>query len=183
MKGQKMKKLFLIPILLITLVFNAWSAPTKKSGRLAYENYISLASWTFDSLKIGSADTVRFYQDSASTSAFAFSAIGRAQQPQPSDWSRMPDSVQFLITSAGEADAVSVEFKFFVSTLGQSGLFTSVGTPDTLTMTGATKATAANFITVSRKFYPGGHFYGQVTTTTSTDTSRVYKVLAIPVYR
>lgn len=187
-----MKKFnFLVPllILVLTCLFNPFvemayaASGVTKSGTAALHNYIQLNAWSFDSLKLGENDSAFLVHDSASSRPFTTASLGRISKAAPDGYDRMPDSVAFVVLWSGEADAVSMRFLYQVSRFGTSGPWIDVGTPDTLTMTGAGRSAAVMSLPVSRKFHPNSHHRVQVKGTTATDTSKVYRVEALPLFR
>lgn len=177
--------LFLLGFLLFS-PFNesAYAASGQtRPGKSTFHNYISLNAWSFDSLKLGTDDSAFLVQDSVSSLGYTTASLGRVQYPQSTAYDRMPDSVAFVVLWSGEADAVSMRFLYQVSRFGATGPWIDVGTPDTLTMTGAGRSAAVMSLPISRKFHPNAHHRIQLKGTTATDTSKVYKVEAFPQFR
>jgi len=154
----------------------------QKSGKQDGHNYVQIHRWTFDSLKVGSSDSVILLKDSTSSAYFSTASLGKIRNEQPDGYARMPDSMQTYITWAGESDAVSIRYSLYVRT-GASNPWVAQGTPDTISMTGATRATAVISQPIARPFYPGSEYRMEIKVTTSTDTARIYDVINAPKYR
>ncbi len=178
-----MKK-FLILLLLAT--FAIFTAPAEAAnanspGIKKYHNFVSYLDWKRDSIKVASSDTLFLYSDSTNSVPFTTAAIGAMKSTIETEWARIPDSVGFMLKTFGDAsDASSFEFHVQYSINGKSGPWYTMGTPDTITITGATAQ--VNY-PLARKFIPDAMIRMIIKTTTATDTTRVAEARAFPVFR
>lgn len=169
----------LLPILLLCLGC-AFAANQNRRGTVKYHNFVSYASWDYDSVKVGSNDTLFLLADSANSVPFTTAAIGRNKSPIEGVYDRVPDSLTFLLQTFGEGDAVSYEFNVQYSLTGKSGPWFTYGTPDTLTIASGSKQLDNPR---SRVFLKDAMIRATVKTTTATDTSRICKVRFTPTFR
>lgn len=180
---RSLRTLFLL--LLVFMLFNPFVESAfafQKGGRQQAHNFIQLNKWTFDSLKVGSSDSVVLLLDSATSAPFTTASLGKVKSPQADMYDRLPDSVGFQITWAGESDAVSIRFSYYIRTSSVNP-WMAIGTPDTLTMTGATRALSVVSLPVARRLYPNCDHKAEIKVTTATDTLRLYDVQAQPLFR
>lgn len=184
-----MKKLYLLPLLFLSLLVSSLQAGTaiKKSGSVDRNNYEYYVKWDFDTSGVqtetGAAagtntDTLVLWQDSASANPFTTNVFKEqgfgTGMPRP-----FPDSIKYCVLAHDDAvDAVTLRSEFQYKFRTTQATWQTFGGNGDLALAGAGVPVWSCF---TRQFMPNLPWRIVVHPATTTDTAKVMFVNVFPV--